>query len=199
MRVKIGKCYIANLSKGEAPVRIESTHEDGGWVARTLLTSRMTRIKTVEQIVRECEDSELEDYTNRSNERANRSCEIAVQEGQAVDIETASEPTAEDVTETPTSENQVEEASEDIYEILRRKPKRNMSLLDAAYRVLSEFGDELSAGDIVQAAVQKGYWQTEGKTPGNTLNAAISRDIKARGEESRFAKGTKGHFLARQK
>ena len=29
-RIKIGSCYIARLSKGDAPVRIESVHEDGG-------------------------------------------------------------------------------------------------------------------------------------------------------------------------
>lgn len=198
MKVKIGKCYIATLSKGEAPIRIESTHEDGGWVARTLLTSRMTRIKTVEQIVRECEDAELEEYTNRSNERTSRSNETPIAEETPVDIEPATEPVSEPIIETPGPNSTPEEPTEDIYDVLRRKPKKQMSLLEAAQRVLLEFGDELTAGDIVQAAIQKGYWQTEGKTPGNTLNAAITREIKAKGEESRFAKGSKGHFLAKQ-
>ncbi|MDD3036113.1 MAG: winged helix-turn-helix domain-containing protein [Candidatus Saccharimonadaceae bacterium] len=198
MKVKIGKCYIATLSKGESPIRIESTHEDGGWVARTLLTSRMTRIKTVEQIVRECEDAELEEYNNRSNERASRPNETPIAEETPVDIEPATEPVSEPIIETPGPNSTPEEPTEDIYEVLRRKPKKQMSLLEAAQRVLLEFGDELTAGDIVQAAIQKGYWQTEGKTPGNTLNAAITREIKAKGEESRFAKGSKGHFLAKQ-
>ena len=189
-RLKIGKCYIATLSRGEAPVRIESTHEDGGWVARTLLTSRITRIKTPEQIVRECNDDELEGYTNRSNERPGKPGETHEVES-PVEIEPAAELT--------TAVNETEETNEDIYEILRRKPKRKMSLLDAAYRVLIEFNDELSANDIVKAAIQKEYWQTEGKTPGNTLNAAITREIKAKGEGSRFAKGSRGRFLARPK
>ncbi|MDO5566574.1 MAG: winged helix-turn-helix domain-containing protein [Planctomycetia bacterium] len=188
-KIKIGKCYSATLSKGEAPIRIESVHEDGGWVARTLLTSRMTRIKTPEQIVRECEPSELEEYTNRSNERPARVTEAT----------TVVESTAEiEPTETvPTVDIMPEGETDDIYEMLRRKPKSKMSLLDAAHRVLTEFGGELSASDIVKAVVQKGYWQTQGKTPGNTLNAAITREIKAKGENSRFAKSTRGCFVAR--
>ncbi|MDD3586673.1 MAG: winged helix-turn-helix domain-containing protein [Thermoguttaceae bacterium] len=194
-RIKVGKCYIAKLSKGDAPIRIESVHEDGGWVARTLLTSRITRIKTAEQIVRVCEDSELEEYTNRSNERVARPSEETVSpEPVEVTEMTESQETVETPAEDITPE---EETTDDIYVLLRRKPKTKMTLLDAAHRVLSEFGDELSATDIVKAAIEKGYWQTEGKTPGNTLNAAITRDIKAKGEESRFAKGTRGRFTTR--
>lgn len=185
MRIKIGKCYIATLTKGEAPVRIESTHEDGGWVARTLLTSRTTRIKTADQIVRECEDAELAEYTNRVSEQSGSSPETGTEEI-PVDLEP--------VVASPTGGS-----TEDIYDVLRRKPKRTLSLLDAAYRVLTEFGDELSANDLVQAILQKGYWRTEGKTPGNTLNAAMTREIKVKGEESRFAKGARGRFLARPK
>ena len=188
-KIKIGKCYIATLSKGEAPIRIESVHEDGGWVARTLLTSRMTRIKTPEQIVRECEPSELEEYTNRSNERPVRVTEVTTVVESTAEIE----PTKS----VPTVDIMPEGETDDIYEMLRRKPKSKMSLLDAAHRVLTEFGGELSASDIVKAVVQKGYWQTQGKTPGNTLNAAITREIKANGENSRFAKGTRGCFVAR--
>ena len=199
-KIKVGKCYIAKLSKGEAPIRIESVHEDGGWVARTLLTSRITRIKTVEQIVRECEEAELEEYTNRSNERVARPSEETVTP-ETVEVHEATEPEepSEEIAETQAEDIAPEEAesTDDIYELLRRKPKTKMTLLDAAHRVLFEFGDELSATDIVKAAIEKGYWQTEGKTPGNTLNAAIARDIKAKGEESRFAKGTRGRFTAR--
>lgn len=195
-KIKVGKCYIAKLSKGEAPIRIESVHEDGGWVARTLLTSRITRIKTAEQIVRVCEESELEEYTNRSNERVARPNEETVSpEPVEVTEMTEQEETVETPAEDITPEE--EESTDDIYVLLRRKPKTKMTLLDAAHRVLTEFGDELSATDIVKAAIEKGYWQTEGKTPGNTLNAAITRDIKAKGEESRFAKGTRGRFTAR--
>ena len=87
---------------------------------------------------------------------------------------------------------------EDIYETLRKKPRRQMTLLDAAYRVLTEYGGALTTGEIVDAALRKGYWQTEGKTPANTLNAAIAREIKLNGETSRFQKGERGHFLARE-
>ena len=176
-RVKIGKCYIARLTKGEAPVRIESTHEDGGWVAKTLLTSRITRIKTKEQIVREYDPDEPEEVVETILE---------------------TEPVEETPAEVNVNEWSEESETEDIYVSLRRKPRSPMTLLDAAHRVLSEYGGDLNAREIVEAAVEKGYWVTGGKTPANTLNAAIAREIKIKGEESRFAKQNRGRFVAHQ-
>ncbi len=188
MRIKVGKCYIANLTKGEAPVRIESTHEDGGWVARTLLTSRTTRIKTAEQIVRECSQEELDACANQRAVRVAMTPD-APEPPVACPVEQAevvAEPEAPEIV-----------PDDDIYVRLRSKPRRKMSLLDAAYRVLTEYGDELSASEIVQAALCKGYWETQGKTPGNTLNAALTREIRTKGEAARFTKGSRGHFAAR--
>lgn len=176
-RVKIGKCYIARLTKGEAPVRIESTHEDGGWVAKTLLTSRITRIKTKEQIVREYDPDEPEEVVETILE---------------------TEPVEETPAEVNMNERSEESETEDIYVSLRRKPRSPMTLLDAAHRVLSEYGGDLNAREIVEAAVEKGYWVTGGKTPANTLNAAIAREIKIKGEESRFTKQNRGRFVAHQ-
>ena len=179
-RVKIGKCYIARLSKGEAPIRIESTHEDGGWVAKTLLTSRVTRIKTKEQILREYDPDEPEEVVETT-----------------IKSEPVEETPAETVAEEQTAEPESTE-SEDIYTSLRRKSRSPMTLLDAAHRVLSEYGGELNAREIVETAVEKGYWVTGGKTPANTLNAAIAREIKIKGEESRFVKQNRGRFVAHQ-
>ena len=39
---------------------------------------------------------------------------------------------------------------------------------------------------MVKVALEKGYWQTSGKTPAGTIYAAVIREIAAKGAESRF-------------
>ncbi len=50
--------------------------------------------------------------------------------------------------------------------------------------------------DIVDLAVQRGLWSPRngGKTPTNSLHAAIQREIKTKGAASRFVKAERGKF-----
>ncbi len=71
-----------------------------------------------------------------------------------------------------------------------------MSLLDAAAHLLSlGTGDPMRCKDIVDLAIARGLWTAKaGKTPANTLYAAIGREIKAKGDASRFVKAERGKF-----
>jgi len=71
-----------------------------------------------------------------------------------------------------------------------------MSLLDAAAHLLSlGTGDPMRCKDIVDLAVQRNLWTPgNGKTPANTLYASILREIKTKGEASRFRKAERGKF-----
>jgi hypothetical protein len=70
--------------------------------------------------------------------------------------------------------------------------------LSAAVRVLEEACEPLNCKTIVERILQKGYWTTSGKTPEATINAAIAREIKAKGDTSRFCQVQRGLFaLAR--
>jgi hypothetical protein len=70
-----------------------------------------------------------------------------------------------------------------------------MSGLDAAAKVLVESDvKELRLKRIVEIALDKKYWNPDGKTPDNTLHAAIMREIKVKGSESRFKKAGRGIF-----
>lgn len=71
-----------------------------------------------------------------------------------------------------------------------------MSLLDAAAHLLSlGSGDAMRCKGIVDLAVQRGLWQPgKGKTPAATLHAAVSREINAKGDASRFVKAERGKF-----
>jgi len=44
--------------------------------------------------------------------------------------------------------------------------------------------------------MDKAYWEPaqSGKTPANTLHAAISKEIKTKGKDSRFEKVGRGQF-----
>ena len=73
------------------------------------------------------------------------------------------------------------------------KPK--LSLLKAAIAVLAESDEALNTKQMIEQAKAKGLWTPgEGKTPEQTLYSAIAREIKAKGENSRFKLVAKGHF-----
>jgi hypothetical protein len=77
------------------------------------------------------------------------------------------------------------------------KPKK-VSALDAAVRVLTEGGEPMTCPEMIEAMAAKGYWKSPGgKTPAATLYAAIAREIKVKGKESRFAKTERGKFKAK--
>ena len=67
--------------------------------------------------------------------------------------------------------------------------------LNAAAKVLAEAGEPLSCKQIVERAFEKGYWQSEGRTPAATIYAALLREIQNRGDRARFRKAARGKFI----
>jgi len=76
-----------------------------------------------------------------------------------------------------------------------------MSLLDVAAHLLSlGTGDPMRCKDIVDLAVARGLWTPgDGKTPANSLYAAILREITTKGDASRFVKAERGKFALASK
>jgi len=70
--------------------------------------------------------------------------------------------------------------------------------LDLAAKALTQSKEPLGAKALAEKAIAAG-WQTKGKTPEATLYSAITREIKAKGDDSRFIKSGKGLFAARSK
>ena len=78
------------------------------------------------------------------------------------------------------------------------EPVKKLSLLNAALEVLKGDNAALNTKQMVEAAKAKGYWTPgAGKTPEQTLYSAIMREIKAKGDASRFVKDARGHFRAK--
>lgn len=70
--------------------------------------------------------------------------------------------------------------------------EKKYSMLDAAYDVLKG-SEPMGTKAIYDAMVAKKLWTSPGgKTPQNTLHAALAREIKEKGTNSRFTKTDKG-------
>lgn len=72
-----------------------------------------------------------------------------------------------------------------------------MSCLEATYKYLKECGTGMRPEDIAQVIIARGWWVTNGKTPGNTVSAQITTEIKRDGDKSRFVRVAKNTFAVR--
>ena len=78
---------------------------------------------------------------------------------------------------------------------VKAAPAKGLSLLSAAAAVLERTGEAMPVGAMVKEAKDSGLWTpTGGKTPEQTLYSAIIREIKDKGEASRFRKDGRGRF-----
>ena len=75
---------------------------------------------------------------------------------------------------------------------------RKLSLLSAAAAVLAESDEPLNCRRMIDLAKERGLWTPgAGKTPEQTLYAAIMREIRDKGDAARFRKSPlRGHYLA---
>lgn len=73
-----------------------------------------------------------------------------------------------------------------------------MSSLDAVETVLNEIAEPIHYEEITQILLERGLWETQGKTPAATINARISVDIKRRGSRSRFQRTAPSTYALRE-
>lgn len=69
-----------------------------------------------------------------------------------------------------------------------------MKATDAAYQILIAVGQPLSVQAITHMILEKGLWNTQGKTPDQTISAALSVDVQKHGSQSRFIHVGKGIY-----
>ena len=92
-------------------------------------------------------------------------------------------------------------ASRNTGETAATQAKKTISLLDAAAQLLGGSAEPMSCQTMVNIALTQGLWapKREGKTPANTLYSAILREIKTKGDDSRFVKVERGKFELAEK
>ena len=68
-------------------------------------------------------------------------------------------------------------------------------LLDSIHYLLQEASCPMTSKELATKLMQRKLWVTQGKTPWNTVSAAIYSDINKLGSESRFMKMGRGKFV----
>jgi len=109
-------------------------------------------------------------------------------------------PTAKDVANNADVEAAVEAAKANAPKATKEAKPKRMSALDAAAKVLGGIGGAMSAKNLIAEMETSGLWKSPGgKTPDATLHAAMCREIRLKGAESRFAKSGRGLFMSNRK
>ena len=73
-----------------------------------------------------------------------------------------------------------------------------MNSIEAAIVVLRKAGTPLRFEELTERMVPDGLWSTKGKTPAATVNAAITVNIKKKGESSTFVRVASGTYGLRE-
>ena len=163
--VQTGATYLVKVAGNLVPVKITREHHNGGWEGRSVKTGKTIRIKSAQRL-RKCLDD-------------------------AAPVAAKTEEATKDATHAPQRDTGERDATG------AKREARPMSLLDAAAHLLSRgTGDPMRCKDIVDLAIQRGLWapRNGGKTPANTLSAAMRREIKTKGDASRFRLAERGKF-----
>jgi hypothetical protein len=72
---------------------------------------------------------------------------------------------------------------------------KKLSALNAAAKVLEHTGKAMTCRELVEAMAARKLWTSPGgATPWSTLSAAMAREIKVKGSDSRFVKAERGKF-----
>ena len=163
--VHISKQYTAKVTNKLVVVEILAENPHGGWDAKNLATGKTVRIKSAQR---------LRGFAKQA----------------ATSRPVAAEPPA---SSQPATEPQTPDTPPPVANTLRVK---QVSALDAAARVLAEASEPMNCRQLIETMTEKDYWRPKkaGKTPQNTLHAAICKEIKTKGTGSRFEKVGRGQF-----
>ena len=168
--IHIGSVYDLKVGRHTTPVRIMQAAPAGGWEAVTLSGNKPVVIQSAERLV----GPHSPQKTPTSAQGAKSSTKPAKAATQPQSASTAHRG--------PTS----------------AKVKR-VSALDAAARVLSDAEEPQTCQQLIETMAAKGYWKSkDGKTPANTLYAAMAKEIRTKGKESRFQKVGRGQFALKK-
>jgi len=180
--IKIGGNYYAFVGKNRLDVRVDAKDKKAGWwVCTNTRTGKSIRVSRLEP--RSTEKQAKEPAARKAHNgtaKVTTKDNLTIVENEPATVETiGGKAKAAKVAKTnPPTE-------------------KRLSALDAAFKVLTETKEPLSAMQMVEAMSAKGYWTSPGgKTPHATLYSAILREL-SKGSESRFIKTERGRFAAK--
>ena len=177
--IQIGVTYLVGLAGNLVPVLITNNHPSGsGWLGKTIKTGKQITIKSAQRIHRKaCDDKQVGDTVKPDAPQGKRNTKATTDTTDSKKRNTATP-------RKPTATGDKQDGD---------KP---MSLINAAAHILAQGKREpMRCKDIVEQAIEQKLWQPgKGLTPASTLYAAIGREIKTKGDASRFVKAERGMF-----
>jgi restriction system protein len=72
-----------------------------------------------------------------------------------------------------------------------------MNSIQAAFQILKNCGQPLHYKEITKRILEKGLWQSTGKTPDATVNSELAKDINKKGVSSDFQRVSEGTYALR--
>jgi hypothetical protein len=162
--VQLGNTYLVKVAGNWVPVQITEDHPSGKGWNGTTTTGKTIRIASAQRLQQILNDND----GNTANPKAKQT------------------KATTDTSDAPKRDTRERMAT-------NGKP---MSLINAAAYILAQGNREpMRCKDIVEQAVEQKLWQPgKGLTPASTLSAAIMREIKTKGNDSRFRKAERGKF-----
>ena len=198
--VKINGYYTAKVSDKLTIVRIIDENPHGGWDAVNTKTGKKVRINSPARLRAEV----TSDGKPVKREPKALKPKAAPAKADATPVAPTCEPAAES-SQTTTEEPERDtaqpvatggEAIEPADAGSQAAPTgKKMSLVEAAILVMKEIGEPMNTKRMLALVTERDLWSSpNGKTPHNTLYAAILREIREKGSASRFEKVERGKF-----
>ena len=210
--VQIGATYLVKVGGNLVPATIDGEHPSGGWTGTSCKTGKTIRIKSPQRLRKPVADASHLKAIHKADQENARLVETRAK---TADGQTASERAMAGPA-TPARKVKGSRTSADVRpgrEATGKSAKdakpglepdvgepaategKPLSLIRAAAIVLDVCDRPLSCKEIVEKAIETGAWTPRtGKTPANTLYAAILREIKTKGGDARFVKVERGKF-----
>ena len=194
--IRINGYYSAKVSDKLTVVRIIDENPHGGWDAVNTKTGMKVHIKSPARLRGEV----TADGKPVKREPKAPKPKAAPAKADAAPVAHGGEPAAESKQYT-TAENARYTAQPGATGGLpacgHAQAGKGISLVDAAIQVMRETGEPINTKRMVELVGERNLWQPSrgGKTPHATLYSAILREIRDKGEDSRFEKVERGKFV----
>ena len=194
--VQLGGTYKCKVSNKIVSVKITHENPHGGWGAKNLSTGKNVKIKSAQRLRgptgikwQNVTEAELKakhtikspKIMSKADYEAEAKAEIEATKG------TKSEVKRQTGQRGATGGKPAPQPGDNT------KP---LSLIKAAICVLQSCQRPMGCKEIVDKALDAKIWEPKrgGLTPANTLSAALRREIKTKGNDSRFVMAERGKF-----
>ncbi len=207
--VKVGGVYLAKVTNKVVPVKITSENPSGGYHGLNLKTGKKIKVKSAQRLrgpatmpAKPRTDGNVKNSVAGKLKSPKKILTKAEYEAEAQAELTATGETNPNESSKDTTSEEKRDTGQPAATGANTENTKLLSLIKAAICVLEACERPLNCQEIVTKAMDAKIWQPRngGLTPANTLSAALRREIKTKGDASRFTQVERGKFtLAAQK